>query len=222
MSSAAITEFSAILFDMDGLLLDTESIALKLLKETVEKFGFDWSDDIGIQMIGRNADDGDTLLASHYGAGFSVVEIRVAFLKTYRDYLIDNGVPLKSGATELLKELKSSKVPCALVTSSRKKLTDLKLQGAGIAGYFQTVICGDEVKYGKPNPECYLLAAHKLATESGKCLVLEDSAPGIEAGLAADMTAWCVPDKTPLPVEFQARGVVVLGSLNEVRQRLFG
>jgi HAD superfamily hydrolase (TIGR01509 family) len=205
---------------MDGLLLDTESIALKLFAETVTHAGFEWSEEVGLLMIGRNGRDADALLSSHYGEGFSTAEIRVEFLKKYQAHLQDSGVPLKQGAKELLNSLRKQTVSCALVTSSRRRLTDLKLQNAGIADFFQVQICGDEVNRGKPDPQCYLLAAEKLAVEPARCLVLEDSAPGITAALAAGMTAWWVPDKNPPTSELVEKGAMVFDSLQHVQQRL--
>lgn len=216
------TDFAAILFDMDGLLLDTESIALKLFEETITQAGFEWSEEVGRLMIGRNGKDADALLSSHYGTDkrFSIGPVRAEFLNKYQTHLQERGVPLKPGAKELLGGLQRQGVDCALVTSSRRSLTDMKLQKAGIADFFQVRIYGDEVTRGKPDPQCYLLAAEKLVVEPRRCLVLEDSAPGITAALAAGMTAWWVPDKSPPTTELLEKGAVVFESLQKVWLRL--
>ena len=214
-------EFDAILFDMDGLLLDTEAIALSVFAEAIERANFEWSPAIGQQLIGRNAHDGDQILTNHYGPQFDVKTIRENFIEAYEKHLHDHEVPKKPGAEDLLVELQRRQLPRAVVTSSRRRLTDLKLIKSGFAKFFSVQICGDEIKQGKPDPEGYLLAAKQLNIQPERCLVLEDSAPGIQAASAAGMTAWWVPDQKVQSVDQAPQSIVRCVDLHEVKQRLF-
>lgn len=214
-------DFEALLFDMDGLLLDTEGMSLSVLSATVEKAGFVWSAEVGRQLIGRNAQDGDEVMRQHYGFSFDVKQIRQNFIQAYEQHIRNEIVPHKAGAESLLKVLQSKQVLRALVTSSRRRLTDLKLAKSGLAKYFPVQICGDEISRGKPDPEGYLLAAEKLGVEPDKCLVLEDSMPGIRAAIAAGMSAAWIPDQHAGLVEEPANGVLRFSDLLAVQQHLF-
>ena len=211
---------TAVLFDMDGLLLDTEAVALKILAATIENAGFTWSPAVGQRMLGRNGRDGDAILSEHYGEEFNVKRIRAEFMRQYEQHLREDGVALKKGALNLLRYLESKHIPRALVTSSRRSLTELKLQKSGIAEYFEIEVCGDELSKGKPDPEGFLLAAQKLDVPPEQCLVLEDSAAGIQAALTAGMVAWWVPDQKPATKDLIDQGAIVYSDLVSVEQEL--
>lgn len=211
---------AAVLFDMDGLLLDTETIALSVLAATIEGAGFTWSPAVGQRMLGRNGRDGDAILSEHYGVEFDVKRIRAEFMRQYERHLRDHSIALKKGALNLLRYLESNRILLALVTSSRRSLTKLKLQKSGIIKYFTVQVCGDELCNGKPDPEGFLLAAEKLDVPPEQCLVLEDSAAGIQAALSAGMAAWWVPDQKPATKDLIDRGAIVYSDLIGVEQEL--
>ena len=206
---------------MDGLLLDTERVALDVFAKTIEAAGFEWAPGVGMQLIGRNANDGDKILSNHYGQSFDIKTIRQDFLLAYEQHIKLEGVKLKPGATEILLALEDALIPCAVVTSSRRRLTDLKLEKSGLRQFFAEQICGDEIKQGKPFPEGYLLAAEKLHVPPEQCLVLEDSGPGVQAGMAAGMTAWWIPDTTVASVNQAPAEVTRFDDLFAVKQCLF-
>lgn len=211
-----MTPIRAVLFDMDGLLLDSERIALAVLADTARALGLIWSEAAGLGMVGLNERDSDAWLLHYFGADYPVRELRTAFNARYHSRVEQGPLPLKPGARDLLAWLEKRKLPCAVATSTRQTLALRKLQHAGLEGYFRAVIGGDQVARGKPAADIYLAAAAALGIAPEHALVLEDSDAGIAAALAAGCQALMVPDLRPPSAATLARGVPVLASLAQV------
>ena len=210
----------AVLLDMDGTLLDTEKVYLESLIAALGACGY--TDDIltlGHSMVGMPASDCEAMLRDRYGEHFPLADLNAAF-STRRDEIFQAGIPLKSGAVELLDALRGHGYPMAIVTSSSRRTAEEHLTLAGIRGRFQAVLTRDDVARGKPSPDLYLLAAKQLGFAPACCLAIEDSNPGVAAAHAAGAITIMVPDFVPPTAASHARCAAVLPDLGAALQTL--
>lgn len=187
---------AAILWDMDGTLVDTEPYWVAAEYALVEAHGGTWSDAHAHQLVGQ-----DLLTSAGYIIEHSPVRMAP---KTIVETLlaevvgrVGQHVPWRPGARELLAEQATAGVPSALVTMSWRSLADALLVAVP-AGTFAAVVTGDEVTRGKPHPEPYLLATRLLGLDPADCLAIEDSRPGTASALAAGVPVLAVPHLVPL------------------------
>lgn len=184
--------YDALFFDLDGTLIDTESIAIRTLVAALEAQGFEADLSVIHDMIGKDETTSNGLLAAAYPkADFALAQDqwRAGFAAG-----VEAGLDLKPGAQELLT---AATVPCVLVTSSRRESAHRKLAIAGIAKAFAHVVTVDDVDKAKPAPDPYLLAARLLYLNPARCLAFEDSEPGAEAAHRAGCVVVQVPDIIP-------------------------
>lgn len=213
---------SAVIFDMDGLMLDTERIALGVWREAARDLGFVLHDEVADGMVGRTAASNRILLGTHYGPDFPYDDLAALADVRYREVLEADGVPRKPGLIELLEFLRERSVPRAVATSTAGLLARHKLARAGVDGYFEIVVGGDEVTHGKPAPDIFLLAAARLGQAPEHCAVLEDSGPGIRAAYDAGMVPILIPDGRPPAADARQLAAFVLESLTAARPILEG
>ena len=194
----SMSECKAIIFDMDGLMIDTERLALQAWQLAGADFRFPISDDIFITMVGRNRWDSDRTLVEVFGSDFPVDAVRKRY-RTYLDGWIDEGkLAVKSGLLELLGFLDEISMPKAVATSTEYERAIHKLSLTNLLDHFPIVIAGDQVEKGKPAPDIFLAAAARLDILPERCFVLEDSDVGIQAAYNAGMTPVMIPDmKSP-------------------------
>ena len=211
----SISECKAIIFDMDGLMIDTERLALKAWRLAGADFGFPISDDIFITMVGRNRKDSDRTLVEIFGSDFPVDAVRKKY-RTYLDGWIDEGkLAVKSGLLELLTFLDKISMPKAVATSTEYERAIYKLSLTNLLDHFPIVIAGDQIEKGKPAPDIFLAAAAQLGVLPKGCLVLEDSDAGIHAAYEAGMTPVMIPDMKPPSKESLAFAHRIFGGLGE-------
>lgn len=167
----------AVLWDMDGTLIDSEPYWIEAETALVERFGGTWSEEDGLTLVGRPLPYSARILQ---GRGVALPEDEiVATLTASVAERIRGAVPWQEDARALLQEVVAAGVPCALVTMSYRRMADALL--AAVPEAFQVVVTGDEVRHGKPDPESYLLAAHRLGVDIARCVAIEDSPSGIGA-----------------------------------------
>lgn len=208
--------FDAVIFDMDGLLFDTERVSRQATLVAADAFGFAMSDEFYATLIGVPGRDCDVLLRAQYGPQFPMPE----FYEAYRvevTRLLADGVPVKSGAAELLRFFAERRMPKALATSSGRITAERHLQRAGLRDFFDIVATRDDVERGKPFPDLFLKAARDLDKRPQRCLVLEDSYNGIRAAHAAGCVPVMIPDLLPPTDEMRGICVRIVDNLHDVR-----
>jgi HAD superfamily hydrolase (TIGR01509 family) len=210
----------AVLFDMDGLMLDTETLAMRAWHETAAALGVEFDAGLCLCLIGHNFAACAQLIRTHYANGYPVDALLGGWHVAYDAIVAREGVALKAGVHELLDWLDAERLPRAIATSTRRARAESKLVQAGLLARFDALVGGDEVAHGKPAPDIYLEAARRLAVEPAHCVVLEDSEPGVRAGLAAGMTVIMVPDLVEPSAALAAQCRHVARSLHEARAHL--
>lgn len=210
----------AIIFDMDGLMIDSERITFEGYQYVLAQNGLTISLDFYKTLLGKPLIGIFEQLYNEYGEDFNV-ENTIKEVHQYMANLFENdGVPLKKGLIELLKYLKEHNYKTIVATSSQRYRVNHILQLAGLNSYFDDSICGDEVAKGKPNPEVFLKSCEKLSVKPNEALVLEDSEAGIKAAYLAGIKVICIPDlKYPEP-EFADITYKIMNDLLEVRDFL--
>ncbi|WP_421994667.1 HAD family hydrolase [Reyranella sp.] len=203
----------AALFDMDGLLLDTEALYIEAMQAAAETLGRDLPMDLCHAMVGVPGHECNLMIEAHYGEGFSIAEFRGHFSAHLRR-LLEAGIPLKPGVVELLEFLAGRGLKLAVATSAGRATAENHLGKAGLLDRFQAVATRDDVEHAKPDPGVYLEAARRLGVPPRHCLAFEDSNIGLAAAHAAGAMAFMVPDLLqPLP-ESRARSVDILPDLH--------
>jgi HAD superfamily hydrolase (TIGR01509 family) len=216
-----LNNVSAIIFDMDGLLLDSETIALDTFVDSCKKLGFDLDDmEPYYRCIGTNWATTREILMQGYGQDFPLDAISDIWGKQYHRETLTKPVPMKEGALKLLQYLEQVGVKKAIVTSTRKKNALIKLTNAQILDFFAFVLGGDEITNGKPNPEMYLTATKKLNVAPDKCLAIEDSDNGVLAAFNAGLMVIQVPDLKQPSDEVKTLGHTIAASLAQVEAML--
>lgn len=197
----------AVIFDMDGLLIDSERVILDCWRETAVAQSLDLEDSLWLSMVGLHDKGCAELLNGLLGAERAE---RLTFeCKRRYDLLVEDGLPLKAGARELLQDLFDLGVPLAVATSTRGERARIKLARSGIDGYFSHVVTSSDVAHAKPAPDLYLLAAERLGIPPHECMAVEDSEFGVRAASAAGMRVIQVPDLLPASETTRALAQVV-------------
>ncbi len=199
---------AAVLWDMDGTLVNTEPLWMAAETELVESWGGTWTHEDGLTLVGNPMKVSGEILQGR-GVGLSVDEI-VDFLNKRVAAAVAQDTPWQPGGRELLAALAEAGVPQALVTSSYRELAE---PFARVAGVFATVVAGDEVDRPKPDPQPYLLAAERLGVDVADCVVVEDSPAGITSGVASGARVLAVEVFRELP---DIAGLNRTGSLADV------
>ena len=187
---------AAVLWDMDGTLVDTEPYWMRAETEIVESFGGVWTHADGMLMVGSGLTNSAAILQSR-GVDLGADEIVGRLTDRVQEQLRDHGVPWRPGARELLRLVKEAGIPMGLVTMSIDRMAR---QISDLIGFdaFDTIVTGDMVTDSKPHPEAYLAAAVSLGVDVLHCVAVEDSVPGVASAVAAGTVTIGVPHLVPL------------------------
>ena len=205
--------YAAVLFDMDGLLIDSERGLMDAWLRAAGEHGFGLAPADYLAVVGLAAAASDAILERVCGGRDEFERARTSV----EIFMNGSGVvfPLKRGAGALLEALAARQIPCAVASSSTRAEIEERLAAVGVRQKFAAVAGGDEVAQGKPSPDVYLLAAQRLGVPPQSCLALEDSHNGARAALAAGAAVAIVPDLIRPTDELAACSVCVLDSLDD-------
>ncbi len=211
----------AALFDMDGLLIDTEAVYIEALQAAARGLGLEMPVAFCHSMVGIPGRECDVMIADYYGTGFRIEEFRALF-SSHAKEILEDGIPVKPGVVELLDFLGERGLPLAVATSAARATAERHLSRAGLLDRFKAVATRDDVSHAKPAPDVYLEAARRLGIAPSRCLAFEDSHVGITAAHAAGTMAFLVPDILAPHPEVAGRALRVLDDLHHARQLLAG
>jgi HAD superfamily hydrolase (TIGR01509 family) len=203
---------AAVLFDMDGLLVDSEPLWFEAERAVMTRLGGQWGEADQQALLGGSLERTVSWLLAKAATPVAAARPDVArwLVAEMAGLILARGLPLQPGAATLLAELGCAGVPHALVTASSRVIMEAVLAVTGLS--FPVTVCGEDVRRTKPDPEPYLLAAARLGVRAAACVVLEDSPTGIAAGRAAGCPVIAVPS-APIP---PAPGLITVASLEEV------
>ncbi|MFQ8998413.1 HAD family hydrolase [Allofournierella massiliensis] len=206
----------AVLFDMDGLMFDTERMYQKAWLQAGRQMGVPMEPEIVDRLRGRNREGCARVCREAFGEDFDFDAMRTACRALMARWIEEDGLPVKPGLYELLAELERRGIPAVLATSTTRDSAWGHLQRAKVDRYFLGAVCGDEVSHSKPDPEVFLKAAALAGKDPARCMVLEDSPAGVRAGAAAGCFTVMVPDLTAPDEELKKLADEILPGLRDV------
>ena len=204
---SVLSGIEAVLWDMDGTIVDTEPYWFAAEYDVVAQHGDSWSDEHARAVVGFDLLDSGRYMIEHGGVRLTPHEIVELML----DSVVANlkrEVPWRPGARELLADVRSSGIPTALVTMSWQRFA-MEVVNALPDGAFDVTVVGDDVEHGKPHPEPYLLAAERLGVDITKCIAIEDSPTGVASALSAGATVLAVPHHVDVPMRHDVDGRMI-------------
>lgn len=190
-----------VIFDMDGVLFDTERLGLAKLLEAAGAQGLPLTREQVMQIMGANSAACEAAYRRWFGPGLDYQGLMSRWAQAIFDHIRREGMPLKKGVPQVLHELKARGYPLALATSNEPFVVDFYFEQAGMTGLMDAVVCGSQIARSKPAPDIYLEAARRLGLPPAACWGVEDSANGVRAVRAAGMTCVMVPDLKPCTPE---------------------
>lgn len=211
---------TAVIFDMDGILIDSEPVIRFAAQRAGAELGTILTDRFYADLLGLPGAEVEAALLAEFGPEFPLADFRRRFEAHYREQVAARGVATKPGVPALLEALNARSVPVAVATSTHAVHAEAALRAGGILHLLPVCVTGDQVSAGKPAPEIYLRAAAHLAVEPARCIAVEDSEVGARAALAAGMFTLLVPDLKPPSAELQSLVAEVLPSMPAAASRI--
>ncbi|EPM6850943.1 HAD family hydrolase [Enterococcus hirae] len=210
--------YKAVIFDMDGLLFDTEIVYYEASQMVADQMGFPYDKELYLKYLGVSDEEvwaNYHQIFASFGKNNVQKFINDAYEETIRRFSL-GAVQLKPGVIELLDFLEEHRIPKVVASSNQRHIIELLLEKNQLANYFETIVSAENVKRAKPDPEIFLLAHEYLGTKKQETLVLEDSKNGILAAASAEIPVIMIPDLLAPSEDLQQKTLAVLSSLHEV------
>ncbi len=207
----------AVVFDMDGVIFDSEKLVVECWVETANKYGIDGVAEICKECLGLNRLAAKEKFLQRYGQDFPYDIYKQEMSDLYHRRAREGALVMKPGVVELLQFLKNQDIKIALASSTREQVVTWELTYAGIIGYFDELVCGDMVSRSKPEPDIFLKACELLEVYPKNAFAIEDSYNGIRAAYAGGLRPIMVPDLAEPTAEMEQLSEVILPSLLEVK-----
>ena len=183
-----------VIFDMDGLIFDSERAHMETKRAVMKGYGYELSEATYIRTLGLSRQDTGVLMRSVYGPDFPYEEVAHEARKRLNAIAARDSLPVKPGIPELLEQLHEDGIPACVASSSPRPTVDIYLQSSGLEKYFDFVISGDDITHSKPDPETFLCCCRHFGVQPEEALVLEDSENGILAAVNGKIPVLCIPD----------------------------
>lgn len=209
-------QYQAVVFDMDGVIFDTERLVIEFWKEVAKKHNIPNVEHTCIQCLGANRVRTREIFLENYGADFPYDPYRAEVTELFNTHYKGVPLPTKPGVRELLSYLQEQDIKVGLASSTAQHLVRDEIGTAGLLPYFQTLVCGDMVEHSKPAPDIFLKACEILNADPTKSIAIEDSFNGIRSAHCAGMTPIMVPDQVQPTDEIRALAFHVMPSLLDV------
>lgn len=206
----------AIIFDMDGLMIDSERVTFECYQERLKDMNLTMDEEFYKTLLGKPIKGIYQRFYDVYGNDFPIENVIQDVHQLMAERFETEGVPVKKGLVELLHYLKDNNYKTIVATSSNRDRVDKILAQAKITEFFDDSICGDEVTKGKPNPEVFLKSCQKLGVNVDEAIVLEDSEAGIQASCDANIKVICIPDMKYPEKQYEEKTFKILKDLTEV------
>lgn len=210
-------KMSAVVFDMDGVIFDSERLILACWEKVGHKYGLAGIREAALDCTGTNTTKTKEIMRERYGEGFPYEEYSKEASVLFHEKIDREGLPLKKGVRELLDYLREQDIPTALASSTRLQVVTEELKQAKLYDYFRVILGGDQLKRSKPAPDIYLAACEKLGVDSACAYAVEDSYNGIRSAYEAGMMPIMVPDLLAATEEMREKSVAVLEDLCRVK-----
>ena len=209
-------QYQAVVFDMDGVIFDTERLVIEFWKEVAKKHNIPNIEHTCIQCLGTNRVRTREIFLENYGADFPFDPYRAEVTELFNTHYKGVPLPTKPGVRELLSYLQEQNIKVGLASSTAQHLVRDEIGTAGLLPYFQTLVCGDMVEHSKPAPDIFLKACEILNADPTKSIAIEDSFNGIRSAHCAGMTPIMVPDQVQPTDEIRTLAFHVMPSLLDV------
>lgn len=205
-----------VIFDMDGLLFDTEKIAYQAFEQTLANYGYTYTKDIFKQMVGGSKVDDEKILQEAFGSHFRMQMIEDEYENTFQKLLQSEGLQIKHGALKLLDALDERGIKRCIASSSPLETIEKYLKMANLTNRFNFFMSGEEVEHGKPYPDIFLEACKRAQVEKENAMVLEDSYNGFLAAYRAGIKCIIVPDLVEPNSEMKTYAYRIIEHLGDV------
>ncbi len=211
-----LSDFAAVIFDMDGLVLDTESIYRHAWQQAANLMGYNFSDDFCLSLSGLPYENVTARILSTYSVDFNLAEFNELSGRCWYVWVNTHGIAIKSGFRPLLDAVIERKIPYCLATNSQAGCARECLAYAGLSDVFTVLVSRDDVQHAKPLPDIFLKAADRLQVKITECLALEDSYTGVMAASRAGAYVVGVPSLWPVDVRMSDHCHLMVKDLNKL------